>query len=95
MRVRSQASWFLHLTRPTPFTGSMRLSARVRFALNTVRLLPAAACFLLWLFCFGTMIPMEQEMTTACTDAANPMQFGMATAMATEILKNDFDSVHM
>lgn len=28
-------------------------------------------------------------------DAALPMQFGMATAMATEILKNDFDALHM
>lgn len=37
----------------------------------------------------------EQSMTAACTDAALPMQFGMATAMATEVLKNDFDTLHM
>lgn len=34
-------------------------------------------------------------MTAACTDATTPMQFGMATAMATEALKNDFDTMHM
>lgn len=37
----------------------------------------------------------EQEMTAACTDATTPMQFGMATAMATEVLKHDFDTMHM
>ncbi|CAM9576939.1 unnamed protein product [Scytosiphon promiscuus] len=35
------------------------------------------------------------EMTAACTDAATPMQFGMATAMATEVLKHDFDTMHI
>ncbi|CAM9630201.1 unnamed protein product [Laminaria digitata] len=35
------------------------------------------------------------DVVAACTDASTPMQFGMATAMATEILKNDFDSMHI
>lgn len=34
-------------------------------------------------------------MTAACTDATTPMQFGMATAMATEVLKHEFDTMHM
>ncbi|CAM9514454.1 unnamed protein product [Sphacelaria rigidula] len=35
------------------------------------------------------------NISAACMDAALPMQFGMATAMATEILKNDFDALHI
>lgn len=45
-----------------------------------------------WRCCLA---PPLQDVTAACTDASTPMQFGMATAMATEILKNDFDSMHM
>lgn len=43
----------------------------------------------------GVIVWVEQQMTTACTDSMSPMQFSMATAMATEILKNDFDTMHM
>lgn len=36
-----------------------------------------------------------QKTAGACTDAVLPMKFTMALAVATEILKNDFDAVHM
>lgn len=35
------------------------------------------------------------KMTSACTDSALPMKFTMALAIATEVLKNDFDTVHI
>ncbi|CAN0269878.1 unnamed protein product [Ascophyllum nodosum] len=41
----------------------------------------------------GRLFP--HKITSACTDAILPMKFTMALAMATEILKSDFDTVHI